>query len=466
MTTNNAMYRNLENLLINLSTDSDNLTHYYLGLDCQDKEAELTDLAERIESEIIIQLKECIESDSFLTIETSYLELIREYKTKFEDFPAARFEEILLILGLISSLKNNLDEELDLTAEMDISKYSLINFNANKFGTDIYHYDDIEDSNNSFVFFNFEKTDDILEYFHNIDLVIQSELIIQLISKIGGEELLLPPKFYALISSETADNEAKSKAYIAINLIIAGKTFHVPYEYSKNMSLNSLRKLSAENNYHQFKDILTILSEYNAQNDILDKFIRLYHVIENFMFKSPLVGLERKQNGTPFSFRDFQRIHSNISRSELESLKKLMSSVFPHVQQNGITFGNYIFQKFTEIITTRALITEINFNQLISYLGLEKKSGGNMEFTDILQSNIHKIYSEILYAIRCSVVHNKESEFHLTHDILLSHSIINNATQILLEEFLIPTMEEIIIFLLTENENDIVWFSNNSLMLW
>jgi|GEM_PF-3043946 len=461
-----ALYNNLKRLLVDLSIDSDKLEGYSLTLDNNDKANELTNLAENVEAEIIRDLDLAIGESTLLSIKQSYLEIIRDYKDKYSDFPEARFDEIIFILLLLNTLNSTLEDELDFNEEIDNSIYSLIDFDNDKFGTNIFHFDDFDQPNNSFVFFNFEKIDEIIEYFQQEELTIQSKLIIQLISKIGTEETPLSQLFYALIFNETARNKAKSKSYIAIQLITKGKIFHIPYEYSRDISTTSMRSISVRNNYHQFKDTLTILSEYNSQTDILDKFLRLYHVIENFMFKSPLVNLERRQNGKPFSFRDFQRIHTNISRSETDSLKKLVQKVFICEQQAGTNFETYSFNKLADIVVTQSLITEQNFNLLISYLGVEKKQGGPIEFSELTIGSFPKVYSDMLYSLRCAVVHNKESEFHLTHEILFTHSIIGNAAQVLLEEFLIPTMEEIIIFLLTENENDIVWFSNHTLMLW
>ncbi|WP_437921489.1 hypothetical protein [Sphingobacterium sp. LRF_L2] len=460
-----VLYNNLKKLLLNLSTDSDNITPYSDSLGNPDKEEELTSLAENIEIQLIKKLEASENGGTLMLIDSSHLDLVKDYKNNFSQYPEARFDEILLLLSLINSLNNLLQEELDFGSNVDNSIYSLIDFDNDKFGTTVFHYTDPDQPNNSFIFFNFSEIEKVEEYLRNPSIAISTDLIIQLISNIGKEDKMLESKYYALISHDTAQNKQKSKAYVALNLVLNGKVYHEPYEYTGTMSQDSRRAISVSNNYHQFKDILTILSEYNSQNDILDKFLRLYHVVENFMFKSPLVTLERKQQGKPFSFRDFQRIHSNISRSEIDSLKKLIQKVFALNQQAGVTFETYAINKLNDLILTQALITEDNFNHLLSYLGLEKKNGDNLKFADI-HNGFPKAYTEILYAIRCSIVHNKESEFHLTHDVLFNHDVIGDTTKVLLKEFLITTMEEIIIFLITENENDIVWFSNHSLMLW
>lgn len=464
MTNKEALYSNLGRLLRNISTDSDIIETYSAQLN-EDRRESLFTLAENVDNNLINPLNEASGNNKLLQVDTNRSILINEFKVQFPGFPNARFNEILLIICLLNTLNNVLIEELNFENILDNPKYSLINFNSEKFGTNIFHLTDIQQNNNDFVFFNFEAIDEILSYFDNGDIQITPELVIHLVSQIGNETNLLESKFYTLIYHQTATNLSKSKGYIALNLIKSGHTYHFPYYYTRVISQTSVRPISVSNNYHQFKDTLTILSEYNDQKDILNKFLRLYHVIENFMFKSPIVKLEREQNTRPFSFRDFQRLHAKITKSEPETLKKLIDKVFLKIHKGTITFKTFIFQSFTNAQITsmdKALI-----DRLFAYLNIEnEKKNEILKFDEINEDNFHKYFPKIIYAIRNSLVHNKESEFHLTHDTLLNHFEINDTVKNLIDFFLIPTIEEIIIFLITENENEIVWFSNPNLILW
>jgi hypothetical protein len=99
------------------------------------------------------------------------------------------------------------------------------------------------------------------------------------------------------------------------------------------------RKINIGSNYQQFNETLTILSEYNHQKDILDKYIRLYHVMENFMFKYPLVIMERANAGMPFSIRDFQRMYNKVNVSEISALKEMIRAILKEDYTAGTKFS-------------------------------------------------------------------------------------------------------------------------------
>lgn len=466
MTNKGALYNNLVRLLENFSTTSAATESFYESLNSEEQEINLLNYSGRIENELLDNLKLAVTENNLFIVDNSHKQLIREIKDNFPEFPNARFDEIILLLHLISILNNFLSDNFDLTAEIENEFYDLILL-SDRFGTNVFHYADANVQENSFILFDFGEIDQILSYFNPSTIVINQDLLIQFISKIGVENEILLDSFYALIYSEISTNIPKCKAYISLHMVMNGKIVHLPYEYSRYLSTVSSKPLDINNDYHQFKDALTILSEYNSQEDILDKFLRLYHIIENFMFKSPLVELERKQNGSPFSFRDFQRIHSKISKSELDSLKKFIQKVFITSYLNTTDFKNYTFALLqSKVSATPSLITKGNFNNLLLYLNIEKRNGEPLNYDDLEINTFYKHYSEILYALRNSLVHNKESEFHLTHETMLRHFEIGDTVKVLLEEFLLPTMEETIVCLLTETNNDIIWFSNSSLSLW
>jgi len=62
-------------------------------------------------------------------------------------------------------------------------------------------------------------------------------------------------------------------------------------------------------------------------------------------------------------------------------------------------------------------------------------------------------------------VHNRETEFHLTHGTLQTHSLIGSAAKDVLEKFVIPTLEEISFYLVIE-KNPLVWYKASKLTLW
>jgi hypothetical protein len=67
--------------------------------------------------------------------------------------------------------------------------------------------------------------------------------------------------------------------------------------------------------------------------------------------------------------------------------------------------------------------------------------------------NTAQNFSSLVYSARNHIVHNQETEFHLTHTTL------DVTSTLLLEDFLIPSLEEICFFL-TIKPNSYVWYSH------
>jgi hypothetical protein len=205
------------------------------------------------------------------------------------------------------------------------------------------------------------------------------------------------------------------------------------------------------------------------------------------MFKKPLVELERQFPGQVFSIRDFQRMYSKIDKSESSVLGEFIESVFNITHSSGGSFGNYVLTKWkalipivttavaTPITTPTAtgtppvtpLISDANCNQLIKLLNIY--TGNQKPITCAELDNgtfeFKHFFPKLIYQYRNAIVHNRETEFHLTHANLLTHPTINDTAKLVLELFLIPILEEIVFHLIVQN-NPVVWYNGDTLTLW
>ena len=204
------------------------------------------------------------------------------------------------------------------------------------------------------------------------------------------------------------------------------------------------------NSYAQFSDVIHILGEYLDRTDVLAKYLSMYHVIENFMIKSQIVKLERKANGSMFSIRDFRRLNKAVDVSEMDAVEKLVKSVFslPYAAGN---FGDFAFSSWkTFLLAQAASIADIN-----TFLG-------NLIYnSQVVNSTAQfvKHFSTLVYQIRCSIVHNKETEFHI------SNETYSFGCGLVMEQYLLPMLEEFV-FLAMAEDNDVVWYRSNSIALW
>ena len=459
----NIIYNNLIRLLSSLTMDSALFESFYDNLS-NDDQNNLLLVSEEIEKE----LKELIAYKHSSKIYSSFdnlVSLLNTFQASYPNFPGARIKEVLVLIEMISSLSNSVDDEINLEEELDVTQFSLVPLEKPIHTKNFFYYDN-DQLLNSIVLIDLSDIDSIDEYFDTTPL--PTELYFHLIEKIGRTDITLEDKKYVLVRTLPQQNNAAVWSCLAMHLVKEGLLVHRPYLYNLKPVVSNQRKVYSGKNYQQFNDSLIILSEYNDQKDILDKYLRLYHVIENFMYKFPLVSLERKHNGRVFSIRDFQRMFDRINTNEKSSLVRLIKRVCDEEYEVGTNFSQLIVNRWNELVSVYGA-DETKVNLLLKRLRITRKNSSgedvDIEFDDLVTTNSFKIFAEILYAFRNSLVHNRETEFHLTHESLLWHPEASDSANLILKYFLIPMIEEIIFFLLVE-ENEIVWFRNSNLILY
>ncbi|QPH37861.1 hypothetical protein [Pedobacter endophyticus] len=106
-----------------------------------------------------------------------------------------------------------------------------------------------------------------------------------------------------------------------------------------------------------------------------------------------------------------------------------------------------------KLTAVRGAMTDAVLDDMFSLLRINKKDVRSYVLAAINVNSIVGFYTTVVYMFRNSMVHNRETEFHLMHETL------SPEIKQFIESFLIPTMEELVI-LLTIERNDIVWYSN------
>jgi len=125
---------------------------------------------------------------------------------------------------------------------------------------------------------------------------------------------------------------------VRLVVLMTGRPVHSARRYANAPCVLDLDVARPGTLYQQWSDVLDVLSEYNSRDEVLLKYLTIYHVIENFMFKLPIVGLERQQIGRMFSIREFRRLYQKVEMAELDALKQLFGVVFQMSALQGVTF--------------------------------------------------------------------------------------------------------------------------------
>lgn len=266
-------------------------------------------------------------------------------------------------------------------------------------------------------------------------------------------------KHAALIRKTTPSISDKAvDAFARLALVSDGKAVHQPRQYTAIPQIFDRDAVKAGIAYHQFNDIFDVLSEYNSRSEILTKYLTLYHVIENFMFKLPIVRLERRKNGGMFSIRDFRNMYSKVNDTEADAINKAILKLLDYEISPGHTFKSRVISIWNKLLPANAPAGRAaEIQNVLGALGLTERDIAltHAQFRLNLGANL----ARVIYGIRNAVVHNKATEFHLTYATLTS------AFCLIIEEFLVPVLEEIC-FSLISNKNDYVWYSREHLVLY
>lgn len=248
------------------------------------------------------------------------------------------------------------------------------------------------------------------------------------------------------------------KSFIKLKLVSVGKQVHHPYHTSILPSLPPNLTMKMAENYQQFDDIINILSEYNARkDDILEKYLKLYHVVENFMFKYPVCKLYNSNASSVFTIRDFRNIYQKVETSEIQALTDFIKDVF------DLDYTIAPVKKIkTHVFSEWGNFKNVNVLQMPNVFAILTKIGVSETISDPAKANagaFFSYYAQMVYKTRNTIVHNKDTEHHF------NISKLPPEVPLYIEKFLLPTLEQII-YKLIADKNPIVTYKKQVMKMW
>ena len=254
-----------------------------------------------------------------------------------------------------------------------------------------------------------------------------------------------------LVRKEASPSAAKSA--LRLQAVAHGKTIHVPATSTISPSLAAVNAITALQPIQQFDELILILSEYNSRTDVIGKFLSLYHVIESFMYKVPLVELSNANNGNMFSIRDFKRIYRHVDINEFAALMQLMERFWRSSVQSR-QFLAHVTSALQSLDRDRTIDAR-RADDFLAKLGLHTTNGLNQ-----LSNGINvKTFSKLVYALRNAIVHNGETEFHVSH-----HNLHVEGRR-LIEEVVMRPLEALLYTLISDHTSS-VWYRGSVLRLY
>jgi|GEM_PF-6919192 len=197
-----------------------------------------------------------------------------------------------------------------------------------------------------------------------------------------------------------------SKSYF-LYLLKGYKTLFPPdviHNYRVESSLISSVNSSTKD-FTQFFEIYDVIDEYHHANDILVKYLKLYQVIEYLITRTLLVKIQGNSSNQNLFLREMTSLakYDDFDKSNFKTVFKT----------NETDLGNWFMVKLSSNATLKATVENILYPN---------------ESKTIDATNINASYNALLtliYKLRNTIVHNKESEIHLTiHNIKLRPELL------------------------------------------
>lgn len=366
------------------------------------------------------------------------------------DLPEWQHFKSLLIFALAIEQEEDIDLEEDFN--FDTQKFKLIDINQTfPFNASILL--NPNDFYDSIAYLNFRSIESIRdEICHSFDLLTV------LVHHIGNIEEFNNQQSIVLCRQET-ENYNFAVAAIKVMALMEGKSLHQEKTAQLSAQNHLVSRLSPLKAFNQFDETIIILSELNAHSGLLSKFLSLYHVIENFMFKIPLVELGKRNSQRFFSIRDFRRLYKATSDNELRSIEDFFkignNSSNWQRDIDGTSFSSLIEQNLNaveaicnpDLSVLDEFIQKLCFNRSIT------------TFIEFKQQINPKSYADFLYQVRCSIVHNKETEHHI------SHFNLDEKIAVMIDKILLQPLHCLIYELITDSTSP-VWYEEQRLELY
>ena len=227
--------------------------------------------------------------------------------------------------------------------------------------------------------------------------------------------------------------------------------FPIPDILRESDNFSIVRPLSFNNNakYDQFLDVYDVLNEVKHSDDTLTRFLKVYQVLELLAYRKEFQELikEHVQHRYPI-VRKIASLTDSFKKSEQKELSNLFSDCFSEI-------GERLDPLAAD--GTRTISISYLTPQCLDYIKKIYKVDADLDVRHPKYSTV--LISKIVYQLRCSIVHNKETEFHYTYNNLEEYKAIVPLIK-KLNELLLSYIVEII------NQGNLLVYSHEKLNLY
>lgn len=376
-------------------------------------------------------------------------ELVQELRTlNVEEWKDYNKRTILVFSVFLEFLYNTLNQDAWEIEVDEIEEFRMYEAEENYDVGNIF-YSSADDVNNEMILLNcqnIEAIGDFLARINNIqEMIIKALWLIDL--KKEYNNIFVTKKY-------NDEHESKSKIeYMKLITVLKGNTFHLTPRVTQYPVVLPI-KYQEDIEYAQYAEIIDVMNEYNAQPHIVDKYAKIYQVIENFMFKKLICDMCKLRNYEKLTLRDFKGISEQLQTKEKPALFSFVKEALA-VIVNGKSFEDRLKESWVNCFVSAGKISTAEKY----YRLMMNKNRGLGNINNNANDELVHVFCDMIYSTRCSIVHNKVNEYHITYMNL------DEDVKYVIEHFLLPNMQELSYGLML-NSNDVVMYQKNCLTLY
>ena len=205
--------------------------------------------------------------------------------------------------------------------------------------------------------------------------------------------------------------------------------------------------------YEQFLDVYDVLNEVKHTDDALTRFLKVYQVLEQLAYRKEFINLikEHVVNHHPI-VRSIQSVTDSFKKNEISIFKQLFKEEFKELYNKiDVPDGH---NKYTSMEPACLNLASRNKIKDLYKIQADNSRPDKPYYTATQMG-------EIVYQIRCSIVHNKETELHFTYNNISDYQDIIDLINILSIK-----LSEMIVSLINDGVNTPLTYGNKTLTLY
>ena len=193
------------------------------------------------------------------------------------------------------------------------------------------------------------------------------------------------------------NNKQELYSYALASYLKDGGVLDIPaiLQFSWSPSVSISFTYNRDVVYKEFFDVYDAINDWLHSHDIITAFIKMYQVIEYMIYRMQMSEIVKRSSIKQSFLRESKNLSKKYADGEHRTIIENIPKLFPGLTLNSvdITAAHDFLDKYFE----------------------HTKSGSVYLQAGLSPTELEKNIAKFIYDVRCCIVHNKESEFHILY---------------------------------------------------